>query len=94
MENSERVTPESEEWWIERLRKPFGDRIRELREWRGLSQDDLGEQAHLHRNQVGFVERAERRPNLVTIGKLAYGLDISLADLFATFTEKFERGDS
>lgn len=70
------------------LRARFGDRIRELRQQRGLSQEDLAERSGLHRTQIGFVERAERSPRLDTIEKLARGLGVSLAELFAPFTEK------
>jgi len=70
------------------LLERFGDRIRELRHQRRLSQEALAGRADLHRTYIGFVERAERNPTLETIEKLARGLDISLAELFAPFTEK------
>lgn len=70
------------------LLERFGDRIRELRHQRRLSQEDLAERAGLHRTYIGFVERAERNPTLKTMEKLARGLDVSLAELFAPFTEK------
>jgi len=53
-----------------------------------LSQEALAERAGLHRTYIGFVERAERNPTLKTMEKLARGLEVSLAELFAPFTEK------
>jgi len=70
------------------LLERFGDRIRELRHQRRLSQEALAERAGLHRTYIGFVERAERNPTLKTMEKLARGLEVSLAELFAPFTEK------
>jgi transcriptional regulator with XRE-family HTH domain len=54
----------------------FGRRVRELRLARGLSQEKLAEQADLHRNYVGGVERGERNVSLVNIVKLAHGLNV------------------
>lgn len=54
----------------------FGKRIRELRLRRGLSQEKLAEQADLHRNYVGGVERGERNVSLLNIVKLARGLSV------------------
>jgi len=65
----------------------FGARVRELREQRGLSQERLAALSGLHRTYIGSVERAERNPTLKTMAKLAYALDMPLAELFAPFTE-------
>jgi len=68
----------------------FGDRVRELRKQRGLSQEKLAALSGLHRTYIGSVERAERNLTLKTMAKLAHSLDMSLAELFAPFTEKPE----
>lgn len=64
----------------DRLRA-FGGRVRELRKAKGLSQEELGERADLHRNFVGMLERGERNPTLVTLFRLADGLGVPPADL-------------
>lgn len=68
------------------MKKPvlikFGQRIRELRKERGLSQEQLAEKSGFHRNYVGMVERGERNPSLVNIKIFADSLDISLHELF------------
>jgi transcriptional regulator with XRE-family HTH domain len=66
------------------LRVLFGRRIRELRQERGLSQEQLAERARLHRNYIGGIERGERNVALLNIGRLAVALDVGLPDLFAS----------
>jgi len=62
----------------------FGTALRTLREERGYSQEGLAEQAGLHRNYVGGVERGERNVALENIVKLAQALSIRTKDLFDT----------
>jgi len=49
----------------------FGQRVRSLRTAKGWSQERLAEEAGLHRNYVGGLERGERNVSLLNIGKLA-----------------------
>jgi transcriptional regulator with XRE-family HTH domain len=70
------------------IRKRFGDRVRALRNDRGWSQEALADRAGLHRTYIGSVERAEQNVSLVNIERLAATLGVSLAELFAPFTDK------
>lgn len=38
----------------------FGQRVRQLRQQKGLSQEDLGYETGLHRTYIGQIERAEK----------------------------------
>lgn len=58
------------------LKRRFGEQLRRLRQEAGLSQEELGLRASLHRNVVGELERGSRMPYLDTILKLAAGLSI------------------
>lgn len=59
----------------------FGDRLKEVRQAAGVSQERLAELAGLHRTYVSTVERGLRNISLLNIQKLAEALDVSLADL-------------
>lgn len=63
-------------------RLAFGERVRDLRLERGLSQERLAEAADLHRNHLGTVERGEQNPTLDSILALATALGVPPARLF------------
>ena len=67
------------------LRALFGKRVRELRTARGFSQEELADRAGLHYTYVGGIERGERNPAFVNIGRIAAALGVSLAELFSVF---------
>ncbi len=53
-----------------------GDNIRGLRYKLNISQEKLAEYAGLHRNYIGFVERAEVNMTLENIAKIAKALQV------------------
>ena len=59
----------------------FGDRVRELRKEKGISQEQLSFKADLHRTYIGMIERAEKNITLVNIEKIANALKVSVNDL-------------
>ncbi len=59
----------------------FGDKIRELRKEKGLSQEQLSFKADLHRTYIGMIERAEKNITLVNIEKIANALEVSINNL-------------
>jgi transcriptional regulator with XRE-family HTH domain len=66
----------------ERLKKNFGNRLRELRNEKGLSQEALAFACGLDRTYIGGIERGERNPSLVNIHKIAEALGVSVKELF------------
>lgn len=69
------------------MRTAFGKRVRELRKARGFSQEELAHRAGLHYTYVGGIERGERNPALVNIGRIARALKVPLAELFSVFRD-------
>jgi len=61
----------------------FAANVERLRERRKMTQEQLGWAAGLHQTAVARIESGERKPTLDTIFKLAAGLEIAPADLFA-----------
>lgn len=62
--------------------KLVGEKIRELRTGKGLSQEKLGELAELNSNYIGQIERGEKSISVYTLKKVANGLSLSLEELF------------
>jgi len=60
----------------------LGKRIRSLREKTGMSQEELGFKAKLHRTYIGSIERGEQNVSMDNIAKLAKVFRISLSELF------------
>lgn len=63
-------------------RKQIGDRIRRLRKKQGISQEELGFRAKLHRTYIGAIERAEQNVSVDNIHKIAKALKVSPDELF------------
>jgi transcriptional regulator with XRE-family HTH domain len=62
--------------------KRFGQRVRELRQRLGISQEALATRAGIHRTYMGGVERGERNISLKNIIRLANALNVRPHDLF------------
>lgn len=60
----------------------FGNRVRELRKLKNLSQEELAFRADVHRTYIGMIERAEKNITLLNIEKIANALEVSINDLF------------
>ncbi len=61
--------------------KLFGNRIRELRIKKNLSQQELADETGFHKNYIGMVERGERNIALKNIESLAKAFEISISEL-------------
>jgi len=64
------------------IEKKFGAAIRNLRNRRGISQDELARRARLQRTYISDIERGARNTSLRSIKKLADALNVSLQMLF------------
>jgi len=59
----------------------FGRNLRAARKRAGLSQEEAGIRASLHRTEIGLLERGERVPRIDTAIKLAGALGVQLSEL-------------
>ena len=64
------------------IAKIIGQRIRNYRTQKGLSQEKLAELAGCHPTYIGQLERGEKNATLECVGKIASAMDISLSELF------------
>jgi len=67
---------------VEKVEKQFGERVREIRQAKGLSQEDLAFKSRVHRTYLGGIERGERNPSLKNIAAIAKALGVTLSELF------------
>jgi transcriptional regulator with XRE-family HTH domain len=62
------------------VRARVGRNMKRLREIRGWSQEELADQAGIHRTYVSGVERGVRNPTVTVLEKLAVALGATLPD--------------
>jgi transcriptional regulator with XRE-family HTH domain len=70
------------------LRGRLGARVKQLRQARRLTQEQLAERAGLSYKFVGEVERGKGNPTLTTLGSLSEALGVALSDLLGVEAEK------
>lgn len=59
----------------------FGRNLARCRKQAGLSQEELGYRAQIHRTEVSLLERGARTPRADTIVKLAGGIQVPVGEL-------------
>jgi transcriptional regulator with XRE-family HTH domain len=64
-----------------RTLRALANRIKELRDQKGISQEELAHRAGLSRTGMGFLETGKRWPRLDTLMKVAQGLNVTVDEL-------------
>lgn len=62
--------------------KQIGQRIRELRKAKGISQEQLGLEAGLHRTYIVSVENGKRNISIIALSRIWEGLHITPQTFF------------
>ncbi len=65
------------------IRQTVGRNLKQLRQAKGLSQEELAFASNLHRTYVSGVERGVRNPTVVILKRLADALGAEPAQLLA-----------
>lgn len=63
------------------IRRQLGRNLKRLRAEKGWSQEELADEASLHRTYVSGVERGVRNPTITIVAQLAKALGVSAAEL-------------
>jgi transcriptional regulator with XRE-family HTH domain len=64
------------------IKRALGKRVRELRDARDWSQEQMGEASGMHWTYIGQVERGERNLTLESIQKIAKAFRLKISELF------------
>ena len=60
----------------------LGNRVRQLRDAKGWTQEVMAERAALDRSYIAGIEAGLRNPSIKAVGKVARGLGVTLSELF------------
>lgn len=65
-----------------KITEKFGKRIKEIRQSKGITQEELALKAQLHRTYISSIELGRRNISLLNIEKLSKALGCEVADFF------------
>jgi transcriptional regulator with XRE-family HTH domain len=74
------------------MEKKFGDALRQLRNSKGLSQEDLAVCLDISRSHIGRLETGEKQPSLKMLFRLADALEVPASAIVAEM-EKGRQGN-
>jgi len=66
---------------IKSVEQAFGQILRQLRQKRGLSQEELALESGYHRTYISQLERGQKNPSLQTIFQLAKALNMEPSEI-------------
>ncbi len=73
------------------LEGAFGSVLRQLRETKGLSQEELADRCGIHRTYVSQLERGLKSPTLRLVWQICTSLEVNPLALIAGVQEHMER---
>lgn len=66
---------------LQEIQKDLGNRIRELRQKKGWSQEEFADRCEVHRSFMGVIERGQTNFTLSTLYKVAAVLETTVSTL-------------
>lgn len=75
------------------IEQAIGEELKACRQKKGISQEQLGFDAGVHRTYVSLIEVGGRSPTLAVLFRLCKALDISPADFVKKVQLRMERRD-
>ena len=67
--------------YMKKVKVLLGRRIRTLRNTKGWTQQELGNQANINYKFLGEIERGQQNPSFKTLVKIATALDVELPEI-------------
>ena len=64
------------------IEEKVGNRIKELRNKLGISQEELGFRSGVHRTYIASLEVGKRNVSIATLEKIVDALEVSFSDFF------------
>lgn len=64
------------------IEEKVGNRIKELRNKLGISQEELGFRSGVHRTYIASLEVGKRNISIVTLEKIVNALEVSFSEFF------------
>jgi len=61
-----------------KILKRFGEKVKQLREQKRWSQEELAKRSGLHRTYIGSIERGERNISLINVQRIAKALKVNI----------------
>jgi transcriptional regulator with XRE-family HTH domain len=68
--------------YVQRMLRKMGERVRDTRVRRGLSQEELAHRAGVDRSYMSGIERGVRNITMLKLPSLARALRVSVRELF------------
>lgn len=67
---------------MSKIARTVGERIRQIRKSKGLSQEKVALKAGITTSYMGQVERGEKSPTVDSLEKISYALNVPISELF------------
>ena len=64
------------------IEEKVGNRIKELRNRLGISQEELGFRSGVHRTYIASLEVGKRNVSIATLEKIVVALEVSFSEFF------------